>query len=446
MESTFTEIYHTNYWGGRDSVSGRGSNAFQTRVVVNELLELLRVYDVQTLLDAACGDFNWMKHVNLKDIKYCGIDIVASIIESNKTQYAKEGISFQHMNLLEDELPKVDLVLCRDCLPHFSFYDIFVTLKNICRSDSKYLLTTTFPTRKTNKDILIGDWRTLNLEVAPFFLPKPLVLINEKCTENNLKYGDKSLGLWRIEDISKLVGFVTKGCHQEVELEFVPKKGIADMYSQNSKNRDAWVEKVLSQISSGLHILDVGAGTKRYKKFCSHLRYVSQDFCKYNGQDSTVGLQTGTPYRLEVDIECDILDIPEPDSSFDVVLCTEVFEHISNPIAAIQEFSRLLRVDGFLILTAPFCSLTHEAPYHFYSGLSRFFYEKFLVENGFEILSISTNGSYFEYLAQEVSRIEYVATRYADTQLSPDEIKNISVVSDLLVSLCNKDKDSSELL
>lgn len=218
------------------------------------------------------------------------------------------------------------------------------------------------------------------------------------------------------------------------------------MYAQNAETRDVWVKKTLSRMPSGLRILDAGAGTGRYREFCSHLKYVSQDFCKYNGKNSGVGLQTRTSAGLDVDIRCDIVDIPEPDSSFDIVLCTEVLEHLPNPIAAIQEFSRLLRAGGFLILTAPFCSLTHYAPYHYYSGFNRYFYEKFLIENGFGILSMTANGSFFEYLMQEVSRIKDMAARYTDIRIGTDEGGIITSVFELLVKLCNNDKGSQELL
>jgi len=49
-----------------------------------------------------------------------------------------------------------------------------------------------------------GGWRTLNFRFAPFNFPAPLHLLNERCTENNGKYADKSLVLWKILDIEKI--------------------------------------------------------------------------------------------------------------------------------------------------------------------------------------------------------------------------------------------------
>ena len=145
---------------------------------------------------------------------------------------------------------------------------------------------------------------------------------------------------------------------------------------QNESNRIKWLEKTLKKIPKNSKILDAGAGEQQFKKFCSHLNYVSQDFAQYNGDGDGKGLQTDVWDQTQLDIVCDIIAIPEPDNSFDAVLCTEVFEHLPNPILAIKEFSRLIRYNGYLIITSPFCSLTHFSPYHYSTGFNSYFYEK----------------------------------------------------------------------
>lgn len=182
--------------------------------------------------------------------------------------------------------------------------------------------------------------------------------------------------------------------------------------TNNQQKREIWLEKTLKNIPPGLRILDAGAGELQYKKFCTHLNYVSQDFAQYDGKGDGKALQIKTWDTSNIDIVSDITSIPEPDASFDAIMCIEVFEHLPEPILAIKEFSRLLKPDGHLILTAPFCSLTHMAPYHFYSGYNRYFYETHLAKHGFRIIELTENGNFFEFLAQELRRLSDVETKY----------------------------------
>jgi hypothetical protein len=200
-EAAFTEIFVGNKWGGRESVSGLGSDLLQTRVISRELPTVCADFDVHTILDIPCGDFHWMQHVSLEGIDYTGADIVTDLIQRNIKMYHKKNVHFQNLNLMKDKLPKVDLILCRDCLVHFSYEDIFLALNNICDSGSTYLLATTFPGRRYNYNITTGQWRALNMELAPIMFPPPCRTINEECTENDGAYKDKSLGLWRVADI-----------------------------------------------------------------------------------------------------------------------------------------------------------------------------------------------------------------------------------------------------
>lgn len=186
------------------------------------------------------------------------------------------------------------------------------------------------------------------------------------------------------------------------------KKFVGDTGTKNLIDRQNWVETALLNLPKGSRLLDAGAGESQYRKHCDHLVYVSQDFNEYTGDGNCKGLQTGVWDTTSIDIVSDIINIPEPNSSFDAILCTEVFEHIPDPIAAIKEFNRLLKPGGKLIITAPFNSLTHFAPYHYSSGFNKYFYEWHLTQNGFEIDEMSLNGDYSEYVAQEIRRVQTV--------------------------------------
>lgn len=189
-------------------------------------------------------------------------------------------------------------------------------------------------------------------------------------------------------------------------------------YLGNLETREQWLEKVLSQVAAGSRILDAGAGELQYKRFCQHLNYVAQDFGEYDGEGNTSGLQTGSWDNSKLDIISDITKIPEEAASFDAIMCIEVFEHIPEPIKAIEEFSRLIKPGGTLIITAPVSSLTHFAPYYFYNGFSRYFYEKHLNAFGFEIIELQHNGNFYEYLIQELKRVRYLSNEHSDKKLS----------------------------
>ncbi|WP_164100396.1 class I SAM-dependent methyltransferase [Candidatus Laterigemmans baculatus] len=173
----------------------------------------------------------------------------------------------------------------------------------------------------------------------------------------------------------------------------------------NRYNRDRWVQQQASQLAPGTRILDVGAGCGPYRHLFQHCEYSSQDF----GQEpATIGSYTPLTYTS------DITAIPAADESFDAILCTEVLEHVPEPIAAIREMSRLLRPGGKLILSAPQGSELHQEPYHFYGGYTPHWYQKFLPEVGVQVASIERNRGFFGLLAQEGERCSaYLRPKFA---------------------------------
>ncbi len=197
----FVGIYNNNGFEGTESRSGGGSTLLQTRVISTEIPKLLKELDIRHFLDVPCGDLNWMRHIDFGDVLYTGGDIVQSIVDKNAATYGNEKRKFERMNITTGPLPKADLIFCRDCLVHLNYADGLAALEQFRRSGAKWLLTTTFIDRPSNSELYEGTiWRPLNLEKAPYNLPKADRYINEGCTEGDGMYGDKCLALWRISD------------------------------------------------------------------------------------------------------------------------------------------------------------------------------------------------------------------------------------------------------
>jgi hypothetical protein len=202
VKEVFTEIYDINYWNSKESFSGGGSELIQTETLINELEKITNILNIKSILDIPCGDFKWMQKANLDKINYIGADIVEKLILSNsENNREKKNITFQVINLINDPLPKSDLLFIRDCFVHLSYDDIYISINNIKSSGCKYLLTTTFTNHNINTDITTGDWRPINLQEKPFNFPNPLLIINENCTEGNGAYKDKSMALWEVNSI-----------------------------------------------------------------------------------------------------------------------------------------------------------------------------------------------------------------------------------------------------
>jgi hypothetical protein len=196
--SSFGELYERQR---SESVSGPGSSLAETQELRERLPLVLESLAIRSLLDAGCGDLNWMEHVQLGVHTYIGVDAQAEVIADDQWLHTAPHRQFQRADILRDALPRADGVLCRDVLPHLSFAEIVQAIANFKASGATYLLTTTFAGPRPNRDTAGGEWRPLNLTLPPFGFPAPLRLVNEKCSEGGGAYSDKSLGVWRFADL-----------------------------------------------------------------------------------------------------------------------------------------------------------------------------------------------------------------------------------------------------
>jgi SAM-dependent methyltransferase len=200
MEDIFSAIYQGNLWGSPESRSGPGSTLARAADFVPDLVTLLRGLDTRVLLDAPCGDFNWAGLLADNVDRYIGVDVVGEIIARNRILAGSSTRTFVHGDLTRDPMPAADVILCRDCLVHFSFADIWRAVHNLRQSGGRYLLTTTF-LEHDNADIATGGWRPLNLERPPFCFPPPLAMVDERCLHTGGTMRDKRLALWELASL-----------------------------------------------------------------------------------------------------------------------------------------------------------------------------------------------------------------------------------------------------
>jgi SAM-dependent methyltransferase len=198
--SVFETIHEKRTWGG-DSASGSGSDLPTTGSIRSALPDLISDLEIRSMLDAPCGDFHWMAHVSLDLDRYVGVDIVPRLIDENVRKYGSEKIQFFKADITCSDLPKVDLILCRDCLPHLSYKDIFRCLGNFRRAGAQYLLSSTYPGLvRRHWNIASGMYRPLDLQLPPFNFPKPLRVLRDG-VEGDMFTSNKRLGLWKISDL-----------------------------------------------------------------------------------------------------------------------------------------------------------------------------------------------------------------------------------------------------
>jgi len=208
----------------------------------------------------------------------------------------------------------------------------------------------------------------------------------------------------------------------------------------NSSRRSNWIISRLKEFREGGRILDAGAGQCQYRDACAHLKYTSQDINEYSGEGGE-GLHVKGWDFSGIDVCCDIVNMPFADEEFDYVMCTEVLEHVPDAVAALKEMARILKSGGEILITSPFCSLTHFAPYHYATGFSRYFYEIHLRKLGFEIKEMMPNGNFFEFVGQEIERISEMKLTYAERadsgQFSKFYIESMICIMDGMAAVDN---------
>lgn len=201
-QKVFTKVYETNAWDtGGETRDGAGSTMHYTSTIRSVLPDLLKKYNVKSFLDASCGEYTWMRNVDLGDIKYIGADIVEAKIEKLKKEFPDK--TWMVLDITEDPLPDVDFWMCRDTIFHFPHEHVKKTFLNFLRSNIEYILISSHP-YEDNKDIEWGDFNTISLLKPPFSFPEPIDVIDDTGPGYHIK---RDMFVYRRKDMKDFLYF-----------------------------------------------------------------------------------------------------------------------------------------------------------------------------------------------------------------------------------------------
>jgi SAM-dependent methyltransferase len=166
----FRQIYETDHWKGG---SGEGSDVAAIEPYRRLLETVIAATDVDTIVDAGCGDWQFSRLIDWSGKRYLGVDIVPAVVEANRQAFGREDVEFVAADIRTDDLRTADLLLCKDVLQHWDLQSIVAFLaRNLPRY--RYALITNdiasvhIGAEMLNGEIPIGHWRPLDLERPPF--------------------------------------------------------------------------------------------------------------------------------------------------------------------------------------------------------------------------------------------------------------------------------------
>ena len=134
----------------------------------------------------------------------------------------------------------------------------------------------------------------------------------------------------------------------------------------------------IKKYSNG-NLLDIGCGNKPYEK-------------EFEGLiDKYVGCDVIQSSQNKVDILCHANKIPLEDTSFDTLFSTQTIEHVEDHHGLVNEAYRLLKKDGYFIVSGPMYWPLHEQPYDFFR-FTKYGFKYVLEKSGFEVVEILSNG------------------------------------------------------
>jgi SAM-dependent methyltransferase len=151
------------------------------------------------------------------------------------------------------------------------------------------------------------------------------------------------------------------------------------------------VDAFARALPEGSHVLDAGSGEGQYAHYFARHRYT--------GVDLAVG-DTQWDYS-KLDAVADLTALPFATGTFDAAIHIVTIEHLRDPGAALAEMSRVLKVEGTLLIVAPLEWEVHQAP-HDYFRYTRYGLAHLLEQAHMQSKDIHPVGGYFRLLARRL--------------------------------------------
>jgi SAM-dependent methyltransferase len=140
-------------------------------------------------------------------------------------------------------------------------------------------------------------------------------------------------------------------------------------------------------------ILDLGCGDKPYQRYFP-------DAVAYLGVDLPAE-RSANKLEKRADVYADLQRLPIADESFDVVLCTQVLEHVPEPARVLAEAHRVLRTSGLAVLTVPFAAAEHEEP-NDYLRFTSYGITDLLERCGFEAVNVKKQFGFWSAIGEMI--------------------------------------------
>lgn len=152
---------------------------------------------------------------------------------------------------------------------------------------------------------------------------------------------------------------------------------------------DLFHAEMVSSLANGSLVLDLG-GNKINKR--GQFNIENYDLRVIYANLSTIKCP---------DVQSDAALLPFANDCFDVIICSELLEHVQDPPSVLSETYRVLRKGGILLICAPFLYQIHGDPYDF-GRYTDYYWQNHLDEIGFKNIEIKKQGLFWSVLVDMI--------------------------------------------